>query len=125
MKYAVILLAATLFVPTVLAGTTTQSGMQTGTGWSESTFISVNPGTEFSLSSATADFDIFFYNANGGFVGASIICGNDAGLVPSTAVTGEISKWDNTGAIMASVLPCAKPVLGLPGLPAVWEYTDG
>ena len=120
MKYAVILLAAALFVPTVLAGSTTQSGMQTGTGWSESTFIAVTGGADFSLSSATADFDIFFYNANGGFVGLSIACGNDAGAVPDDAVTGEISKWDNLGALM----PCTKPVLGLAGAPAIWEYTE-
>ena len=120
MKYAVILLAAALFVPTVLAGSTTQSGIQTGTGWSESTFIAVTGGAEFFLSSATADFDIFFYNENGGFVGASINCGNDGGTVPADATTGEVSKWDNLGALA----PCTKPVLGLAGAPAMWEYTE-
>ena len=124
MKYAVILLATALFAPFALAGSNTQTGTQSGNAWSEATVVTVQAGTGFSLTSATADFDIFFFDANGNEVGASIACGPDAGTVPGNAATAEVRKWDDIGGV-APATACQEPLLGLPGVPGDFSYTDG
>lgn len=123
MKYAAILISAAFLIPTAIAGENTQSGIQTGNGWSETTEVAVQGGTGFSLTGLAGDFDIFFYDANGGFVGASIACGDDFGTVPASAVTGEVTKWDDVGALPGAA--CLEPILVEQGLPAQWTYTDG
>lgn len=115
---------AILAVPLALAGSTSQSGSQSGNAWSESTTIPVTAGASFSLTSPTGDFDIFFLDASGWYVGASLNCGDDAGVVPDGAVTGEVSKWDDIGALAGGALACRQPLLVADGLPATWTYTE-
>lgn len=117
-RYILTTLVAIMLVPVALADPATQTGVQTGVGWNESTFITVQGGTGFTLSGQFADFDIQFYDADGNWLGWSIACGDDAGAVPVGAVVGEIMKWDDVGALA----PCTVPGVGLPG---IWTYTDG
>lgn len=125
MKHFTTLVALALVaLPLASAGATSQSGSQSGNGWSEFTTITVTPGAAFSLSSETADFDIFFVDANGNVIGASIDCGADAGTVPAGATSAQISKWDDVGGLGGGALACQQPILVTNGLPATWTYTE-
>lgn len=115
---------ALLAVPLALAGSTSQSGSQSGNGWSEWTTIPVTAGASFGLTSDTADFDIFFFDASGWYLGRSIECGNDAGVVPEGAVRAEISKWDDIGALAGGAASCLQPIFLAEGLSATWTYTE-
>lgn len=122
--FAAIATLALVAIPLAAAGSTSQTGTQSGNGWSESTTIAVTGGASFTLTSLTADFDIFFFDSSGRRVGQSIACGDDAGRVPATAVTGQIKKWDDLGAAADGALACTVPNLLPVGVPAQWTYTE-
>ena len=114
--FATIVLAA-LVMPFVAADPTVQTGTQNGCCWIPAAEVAVQGGSNFLLGGVVGDHDIFFYDAAGNFVGFSIACGADVGVVPDEAVTGLIVQWDGIG----QIAPCVITV----GAPSTWVYVDG
>lgn len=116
----VTLIALAFLVPFVSADPAAQTGEQTGRYWGQSTFVAAQGGTNFVLAGAIGDHDVFFYDANGGYLGGSIACGPDAGVVPAGATVAEIVPWDHVGGVVPACLAPADPVPS-----STWVYVDG
>ena len=120
MKYTtMVIVCAALLLPIVGAAPNAQTGTQTGSFWSSSTFVAAQGGSNFLLAGAIGDHDVFFYDAGGRFVGGSIACGPDQGTVPGSAVLAQILIWDQ-GSVPGTCV--ATPVS--PGS-STFVYVDG
>lgn len=126
----------TLEFPNAAAAPNAQTGTLSASYWTSCGYapstncpttatVAVQPGTTFTLD-GSGDFDIYFYNAAGTLVGASLACGSEAGTVPATAVVGVVGLYGSTPVgILPGPLPCFFSGPATVVAPAAFAYVDG